>query len=243
MGARSVRGEEHPKSVRIINEGENMTAYQYTIKDNSVQVIGHERELVVYDFDNWKKDIIMRYRALLSMKKDVEYAEAYLKQMFFNEDTSLIDGALINSAIQLLVKCFSNPSGKGRPSLNVNKVFRTYAKSIGEEDFTKQFFQFYNARNEVISHDQSEFLENIIGLTVNPSTGLAVDIAEITLRKGFLYKQNHEILLRMVHVLLDYLQSQIEEIRKSLIEIYNDLSEKPDFNIVFCENIPMATAW
>lgn len=243
MGARNVRGGEHPKSVQIINEGDNMTAYRYTIKDNSVQVIGYEQELVVYDINNWKKEIILRYRALLSIKKDVEYAEAYLKQMFFGESTSLIDGALINSAIQLLVKCFSNLSGKGRLSLDVNKVFRTYAKSIGEEDLTKQFLQFYNARNEVISHDQNEFLENIIGLTVNRSTGIAVDIAEITVRKGFLYKQNYEILFRMVNVLLNYLQSQIEEIKKSLIEKYNDLSEKPNLDIVFCENIPMATAW
>ena len=83
MGARNVRGGEHPKSVQIINEGDNMTAYRYTIKDNSVQVIGYEQELVVYDINNWKKEIILRYRALLSIKKDVEYAEAYLKQMFF----------------------------------------------------------------------------------------------------------------------------------------------------------------
>lgn len=220
-----------------------MTAYQYTIKDNSVQVIGYEQDLVVYAIDNWKKGIVTRYRALLSIKKDVEYAEAYLKQMFFDENTSLIDGALINSAIQLLVKCFSNPSGKGRLRLDANKVFRAYAKSIGEEDLTKQFLQFYNARNEVISHDQNVFMENIIGLTVNLSTGLAVDIAEITVRKGFIYKQNHEVLLRMVHILLKYLQSQIEEIRESLIENYNDLSEKPNLDIVLCENIPMATAW
>ena len=46
--------------------------------------------------------------------------------MFFQKDTTLIDGALINSAIQLLIRCFSNPRNKGRGCLNSNEVFRTY---------------------------------------------------------------------------------------------------------------------
>ena len=220
-----------------------MIVYQYMIKDNTVKVVDHEQELLVYDFVNWRKEKVARYRAILAMKKDMEYAEAYLKQMFFGESTSLIDGALINSAIQLLVKCFSNPSGKGRPNLDVKKVFRNYAKSIGEEDLTKQFSQFYDARNEVISHDQSDYSNNIIGLTINRATGIAEDVAEITVRKGFLYKQNQELHLRMVHIVLEYLKSQVAEIKESLIEDYNSLCEKPDLEVIVCDNIPMATAW
>ena len=63
-GARNVQGGVHTKSVQIINEGEYMTAYQDTIKDNSVQVIGYEQDLVVYAIDNWKREIVTRYRAL-----------------------------------------------------------------------------------------------------------------------------------------------------------------------------------
>ena len=124
-----------------------MSDYHYTIKDNTIQVIDKKQELTVYDFGNWQAERVSRYRGLLALKKDMEYAEAYLNQMFFGESTSLIDGALINSSIQLLVKCFSNPSGDGRPNLDSTKVFRTFAKSIGEEDLTKQFSQFYYARN------------------------------------------------------------------------------------------------
>lgn len=220
-----------------------MTDYKYIIKNNTVLTVDHEYELLVYDFGSWMQKTVLHYRALLAMKRDVEYAEAYLKQMFFDKGTSLIDGALINSAIQLLVKCFSNPSGKGRPNLNVNKVFRTYAKSIGEEDLTIQFYEFYNARNEVISHDQRDFSKNIIGLTVNCKTSLAEDIAEITVRSGYLYKQNQELLLRMVHIVLHYLKTKITEIKDSLIKNYNDSSEKPELGIIVCEDIPMSNAW
>ena len=109
-----------------------MPDYRYTIEDNTIHVIGEEKELSVYDFGNWEQEIVSRYRALLAMKKDMEYAEAYLNQMFFAKDTSLIDGALINSSIQLLVKCFTNPSGRGRLNLDFKKVFRSYAQRIGE---------------------------------------------------------------------------------------------------------------
>ena len=220
-----------------------MPEYQYTIKDNTVSVIEHESELTVLDFGNWQSERIIYYRSLLAHKRDMEYAEAYLKQMFFDECTSLIDGSLINSSIQILIKCFSNPSGKGRHKLDETKVFRIFAKKIGEEDLTTQFSQFYTARNKVISHDQLNFSENIIGLVVNPTTGIAEDVAEITVRIGYLYKQNQELLLKMVHIVLKYLDEQIMGVRQTLLKEYNGLTEKPDLNNIRCESIPMATAW
>ena len=108
-----------------------MPDYQYTIRDNTVQVENHEHELTVLDFGNWESGKIGYYKSLLAHKRDMEYAEAYLNQMFFGDSTSLIDGALINSAIQLLIKCFTNPSGKGRSKLDEVKVFRTFAQKIG----------------------------------------------------------------------------------------------------------------
>ena len=218
-----------------------MSDYQYTIKDNTIQVINSEQRLMVSDFGNWESERVSRYRALLAMKKDMEYAEEYLNQMFFGDSTSLIDGALINSSIQLLVKCFSNPSGKGRPNLNSDKVFCSFARSIGEEDLTKQFSQFYDARNKVISHDQLNYSENIVGLTVDRAVNQAVDVAEITVRTRYLYKQNQKMLLRMVDVVLKYLDCQIESIKSYLIEQYN--REKPILKTIVCENIPMATEW
>lgn len=218
-----------------------MQEYLYTIKDNTIRVANLEQEYKVYDFGCWEKERVARYKALLAMKKDMDYAEAYLNQMFFGENTSLIDGALINSSIQLLVKCFSNPSGKGRPNLNSQKVFCTFAKSIGEEDLTKQFLQFYDARNKVISHDQLNYSENIVGVTVNRATGLAEDIAEVTVRTRFRYEKNQKTLLRMVHILSRYLNFQIESIKSFLIEKYNQV--QPELKTVFCENSPMATEW
>lgn len=218
-----------------------MYDYRYTIKDNTVQVINSEQELMVYDFGSWESGKVAWYRALLAMKKDMEYAEAYLNQMLFEEDTSLIDGALINSSIQLLVKCFSNPSGKSRRNLDSNKVFRIFAKKIGEEDLTKQFSQFYDARNRVISHDQINYAENIVGLTVNRLTGYAEDIVEITIRTRYLFEQNQRMLLRMVDIVLKYLDCQIRSIKSSLIEKYNQ--ERPVLGFISCENIPMATEW
>lgn len=204
-----------------------MPDYKFTIKNNTVQVVNHN-EMTVLDFGNWESGKIGYYKSLLAHKKDMEYAETYLNQMFLDENTSIIDGALINSAIQLLVKCFSNPSGKGRRQLDEIRVFRTFAKKIGEDDLTRQFSQFYEARNHVISHDQSDFSENIIGLVVNPSSGFAEDIAEFTIRTGYLYKKNQEILLRMVHVVLKYLDEQIMGLKQILLNEYNSLTEKPN---------------
>ncbi len=220
-----------------------MEKYRYTIHDNTVQVVGHEGTIMVYDIASWQPEKVSYYRSLLAQRRDMDYAKEYLNQMFFEKDTSLIDGALINSAIQLLVKCFSNPSNKGRKRLDSTKVFRTYAKKIGEEDLTKQFSRFYDARNTVISHDQINYNENIVGLAISVESGIAMDIAEITIRTGYLYAQNQEILLRMVNIVSKYIDEQIQELRQQFIDEYNSASEKPVLPIVSCENIPMATAW
>lgn len=220
-----------------------MNKYDYTVADNTVKAVGFEDAITVFDLSSWKPDMINYYRALLAHKRDLEYAEAYLNQMLFQTDTSLIDGALINSAVQLLVKCFSNPNNMGRCCLDSKKVFRKYAKDIGEQDLTGLFSKFYDARNTVICHDQYNYKENIVGLAVNKTTGTAEEIAEITVRTGYLYKQNQEILLRLIRVALSYLETKREEIKRKLIAEYNEATTKPELNLVVCENIPLATSW
>jgi len=173
----------------------------------------------------------------------MDYAKAYLKQMFFQKETSLIDGALINSAIQLLVKCFSSQSGDGRRPLDCKKVFRTHAKTIGEGDLTKQFSQFYDARNHVLSHDQLNFKENIVGLAVDLKSNKAEEIAAVTIRTEYLYKENQKLLLRLINVVKSYIDDQMEQLGTKLVHEFNESSPRPLLNAVECENVPMATAW
>lgn len=220
-----------------------MSSNQYLIDNGTIRVVGNEQDFVVFDFGEWKSEKIAYYKSLLANKKDLEYARAYLEQMFFQIDTSLIDGALINAAIQLLVKCFSSSSEKGRYSLNAKKVFRVYAKEIGEEDLSQQFFQLKDARNKVLAHDERDYCNNIVGLVVNKATGIAEDVAEVTVRTGYLYSQNQKTLTRMVNVALGYVNTRIGSIKSSVIEEYNFASNKPDLVTISCESIPMATAW
>lgn len=220
-----------------------MNKYNYTVADNTVKAVGFENAVTVFDLSPWKPGMVNYYQALLAHERDLEYAEAYLNQMFFQTDTSLIDGALINSAVQLLVKCFSNPSNMGRCCLDSKKVFRKYAKEIGEQDLTGLFSKFYDARNTVICHDQYNYKENIVGLAVNKITGIAEEIAEITVRTGYLYKQNQEILLRLIRVALSYVETQREELKSKLIAEYNEATAKPELHTVVCENIPLTNSW
>lgn len=220
-----------------------MKKYKYTVVDNSLKVLGFEDSIMVFDLSTWSPEMINYYRVLLAHERDLEYAEAYLNQMFFNTDTSLIDGALINSAIQILVKCFSNPSNMGRRCLDSTRVFRKHAKSIGEQDLTALFLKFYDARNTVICHDQYNYKESVVGLVVNKNTGNAEEITNLTVRTGFLYKQNQENLLRLIRVSLSYVRSQMEELQSKLITKYNNEPVKPKLQEVVCENITISTAW
>lgn len=217
--------------------------YQYVIKNNTVQTVGFENTIIVYDIQSWKPEIAIYYRSLLAIRRDMEYAKEYLSQMFLQKDTSLIDGALINCAIQLLVKCFSNPQEKGRRCLDKNKVFRKFAKEIGEEDLTKQFLQFYTARNQVISHDQVNYKENIVGLTISKDSGVAEEVVGLTIRTGYLYKQNQQILLRLVNMVHSYVSSQLQELDTMMVDEFNNIEDKPKLHPIVCENIAMATAW
>lgn len=131
----------------------------------------------------------------------------------------------------------------GRCCLDSKKVFRKYAKEIGEQDLTGLFSKFYDARNTVICHDQYNYKENIVGLAVNKISGIAEEIAEITVRTGYLYKQNQEILLRLIRVALSYVETQREELKSKLIAEYNEATAKPELHTVVCENIPLTNSW
>lgn len=220
-----------------------MDTYEYTIENNTVKAIGFENNKIIYDLSSWKPEKVHYYRVLLSHKQDLEYAEAYLNQMFFQIDTSLIDGTLINSAILLLIKCFSKPTKSGRRCLDAIKVFRKYTASIGEEDLTDSFAKFYNARNMVIAHDQHDYKSNIIGLTVDTVSGNAEDIAELTIRTRYLYKQNQTILLRLLKITKKYIDEQLTSLRNEFISEYNESTTKPILNPIICENISKSTAW
>ena len=219
-----------------------MSKYSYIIEDNTVKAVGQEN-IEVYDIECLDLKSLNYYKTLLAHERDLEYAKEYLNQMFFHEGTTLIDGALINSAIQLLTKCFSNPENKGRGQLNENKVFRKFAKEIGEQDLTAQFQQIRDARNQVIAHDQLDFKGNIIGLAVNKNSREAEDIATFAIRTQYLYQKNQQLLLRMIDITMKFVDSQIKEQEKMILNAYNSLEVKPELQPIECKSIPLAKCW
>ena len=60
-----------------------MNNYQYTIKENTIQAVGYEKKIAVFDISKWKPENLNYYRTLLAQKRDMDYAKAYLNQMFF----------------------------------------------------------------------------------------------------------------------------------------------------------------
>lgn len=96
-----------------------MSKYLYELSNGTLCVKNCSEPVEVFDLKQKMTEFTGYHRSLLAHKHDMDYAREYLQQMFFHKDTTLIDGALINSAIQLLVRCFSNPSCKGRGRLRV----------------------------------------------------------------------------------------------------------------------------
>ncbi len=220
-----------------------MSNYQYQVVDGKMLIQDSDLQCVIYDLKENFPQFSERYRALLAQKHDMKYAEAYLNQMFFGTDTTLIDGALINSAIQLLIRCFTNPQNKGRQCFDVNKVFKKFVKEIDEEDLTQQFKQFYDARNQVLAHDQINHTENMIGLVVDKNKEIAIDITSLTIRTGYLYKQNQVLLKRMISIVQRYIDFQLKAIEDIIMNEYNQLEKKPDLNEFKCPTVPIATSW
>ena len=70
------------------------------------------------------------------------------------------------------------------------KVLRNFSKKNGKKDYTKLFRKFYDARNEVIAHDQNDYKENILGVTVEKTTQKAVELCPIAIRTRYLYEEN-----------------------------------------------------
>ena len=85
---------------------------------------------------------------------------------------------------------------------------------------------FYNARNKVISHDELNYMNNIVGITINNS-GNACDITELTVSTHYVYERNKKLLLRLIHVAIEYCSEQLNGMKNQLIEKYNAIFPKP----------------
>lgn len=219
-----------------------MSKYKYELISGKLYVINCDISLEILNIKNEMPEFTGYYRTLLAHKRDMEYANEYLKQMFFQKGTTLIDGALINSAIQLLIRCFSKPKNNSRGCLDSNKVFNTYAISQGKVDMTKQFAQYYSARNQIIAHDQCDYKENIIGLSIDQANGKCVDVTSLTIRTMYMYQQNKDILLKLIDLVYSYVGHQLEMVELKMIEKYNSMDVKPSLSEIET-NIPAATSW
>ena len=224
--------------------------FDYEIKDDHYAVIGDEEcKYKVYQIDDSNlggiQGLFNRYLSLLANEHDLNYAEAYIDQMFFQIDTSLIDGALINSAIQLLVKCFTNPTGKGRSQLNAKKVFEIFTQNTGRINYLKQYTDFYDVRRRSLAHDDSDFKDNMVGITVDTQNCIPVEIAYIRVRRRFLYKQNADILKEMIKITLEYINVEKQQIEKKLVEHFNakPFSEISDYELLGRKGIELSNCW
>ncbi|MBR3867835.1 MAG: hypothetical protein IKM66_00825 [Clostridia bacterium] len=219
-----------------------MSKYEYELQNGKLIPTNTDIPTQVLDLKNEYPELTMYYQSLCAHNRDLDYAKEYLKQMFFKSGTTLIDGALINSAIQLLIKCFSSPKKSGRKKLDSYKVFSKYAPSHGFEDMSAQFQKFYDARNNVLAHDQSDHKENIVAISVNAITGECIDVTNLTIRTNYLYKQNKDILMKLIDIAKSYVEKQCLDVETKIIERYNSASSKPDLIEVFTD-IPQVSHW
>lgn len=222
----------------------------YAIKNQQYVVIDDEyNRYKVYQIDDSNlgelQGLFNNYLSLLANEQDIKYASEYVNQMFFSEGTTLIDGALMNSAIQLLVKCFTNSAGKGRAQLNHEKVFDAFSKSTGRKSYLPQYLDFYNFRRRSISHDQDDFKDNIVGITVDTLDVKPVEITYINVRRKFLYKQNADILKELLTIALEFINDQKQHIENRLIEHYRTkpFSEISKYKLLDCKDIKLSNCW
>lgn len=203
-----------------------MNTFEYEVTDAGYCVKVPYSEYEVLELIDFEPSLTGRYKQLIAQKHDLDRAKACLEQMFFSNDTALIDGALMNTAIQLLVRCFTKSGASDRLKFDEQKVFKKFALDIGESDMLRTYLQFYQARNKVISHDELNYSNNIVGLTVNPD-GVACDITHLTVSTRYVYKKNKDLLLRLISIASQYCELQIASVRDRLIEKYNQIEPKP----------------
>jgi hypothetical protein len=224
--------------------------FKYTITDNQYTVIDDvDNRYIVYQINDSNlgelRGLFNSYISLLANENDLTYARQYIDQMFFSENTTLIDGALINSSIQILIKCFTNPAGKGRSQLDAQKVFDKFAQNTGRASYIKQYHDFYNIRIRSLAHDENDYKDNIVGLTVDTQNHKPVEIGYIKVRSKFLYKQNADILREMISVALEYINAQKQELEKRLIEHFSQkpISEILEYKILDCNGVELSNSW
>lgn len=213
-----------------------MATYEYEVTDNGYCAKEPYSMYEVLEVINFEPTLTGRYKELIAQKHDLDRAKACLEQMFFASDTTLIDGALMNTAIQLLVRCFTKSSVSDRLKFDEQKVFKKFALEIGEADLYGTYMQFYQARNKVISHDELNYSNNIVGITVDPN-GMACDITHLTVSTRYVYKRNKELLLRLINIASQYCDRQVKSVSDILIEKYNQTQPKPSLSKIDPERL------
>ncbi|WP_145412096.1 hypothetical protein [Paenibacillus xylanexedens] len=223
---------------------------QYTLDKNYCVVMDDENgKYRVYRIEESNigdfQKVYQRYLSLLANEHDLSYSKAYIDQMMYSVDTSLIDGALINSAIQLLLKCFNNSGGQGRAQLDYKKVFDTFAISIGKPSYLKQYNQLRNIRNQTLAHDQNDFKDNRVGITVDTDKNELVEITHIKIRQRFLYKENANIIREMTVIALEFIKLQKQKIEIELINYYSrkPISEILQYKLLDYKDADSINAW
>lgn len=200
--------------------------FEYEITKNGYEIKEEKSQYKVLELENFEPVLTLRYKELLAQKHDLDRAEACLKQMFFSKASTLIDGTLMNTAIQLLVRCFTKSGINDRIKFDENKVFKNYALQIGESDLSQTYLQFYNARNKVISHDELNYSNNVVGITVD-ADDVACDITHLTVATRYVYEKNRDLLLRLITIASKYCDIQLDKVKLLLIDKYNEMECKP----------------
>ncbi|MGU3471103.1 hypothetical protein ACLBWT_08145 [Paenibacillus sp. D51F] len=224
--------------------------FNYIFTDDQLVIIeDNDNRYKVFQVDECNlgelRGMFSRYLSLLAYEHDLIYSRAYIDQMFFTEDSTLIDGALINSSIQLLVKCFSNSGGKGRSQLDAKQVFDSFANSIGKHSYLKQFNDFRDIRNRTLAHDESDFKDSKVGITVDTKNYKIVEIAHVKVRRNFLYKQNVTILSEMITIALEYISGQKQKIEKMMMDYYGSkpFSEISQYRLLDSKGADSFNVW
>ena len=102
-----------------------------------------------------------------------------------------------------------------------SKVLRTFSKQKGFKDYSIPFKQFYDARNQIIAHDQQDFKKYHVGITVDKRSNEAVDLCYVGVKTTFLEKENQQLLKDIFGVIKLYISDQLELLKNKIIAEYN----------------------
>lgn len=203
---------------------------KYKISNNRYYIESPKEGMKMYYIEKGPEKLVKRLKSFLGHKLDLIKGKTNIKWILEDQNPygkEYVNQILIDSTIQLLIKCYSSTKNNGRIQLNSNQVFNNFSN---QKDHLIEYFNLYkDQRNQIISHDEKNYLDHQLYIVLN-DLGEVNDLRLIGKHMHFFTEDTIRILSDLLDISINYCNEQINKVKEKIKQEFKN--NKSEFKLV-----------